>query len=684
MLFGASGLVALGSIALPGPLPSGPLAVLGTVVLATAALVRLMPWERWPTWATVVLVVPAFGLIGAAGAIGLVPNRAYSIMFVVVFAWIGAHHPPRTAWLIAPVATVAYAVPLVVTHAKPRLDAQTLLMVIVACVFVAEAIARGAERGRRVEREMRLLADNTTDVIVRCGVDGIIRYASPSVTQTLGWRPDELVGHSVVEGCHPEDLSPAAAVGAAPSGSPVTVTRRLLRADGTYCWVESVSRVVLGPDGDLEVQSSIRDITERRADQRALLDSESRYRQLVNNIPDSMVIVVDRDLRIVTAGGALLVRTGYDPGALTGQPLDRIVAPVDLETLRPRYLAAFDGCSDQFEFTGSRGTLSVVDITPIVEVDGTIDRVLAVARDISALKKAETAARRAEETYRAAFESAPVAMAQLSENGRFLRVNPALCDLLGYSADQLLATTTMALTHPDDVRESAQNIDAHARGELAINVAEKRFIHADGHAVWVTINSVPILHADGGFDFLLSHYLDDTHRKEFEARLEHLASHDPLTDLPNRYLLADRLSVALARGARSAVPVALLFIDLDGFKRINDTFGHEAGDALLAEVARRLKDMARAADTVARLGGDEFVILLDDIPQIGALAVSERMHAALVAPYRLGGHEVQIGASIGIALSAPGMTAEELLAAADRSMYLVKSDHKRRPSRART
>jgi diguanylate cyclase (GGDEF)-like protein len=163
-------------------------------------------------------------------------------------------------------------------------------------------------------------------------------------------------------------------------------------------------------------------------------------------------------------------------------------------------------------------------------------------------------------------------------------------------------------------------------------------------------------------------------RKQAELRLQHVAQHDPLTDLPNRELFHDRLDVAIARARREDEPLALLYIDLDRFKRVNDNYGHDAGDMLLREVATRLRQCVRESDTVGRFGGDEFAVLLGNLRLPGdATTVATKIRLALRHPYAIGHHRLEVTASIGIAfLSSHGEDREQLIRSADDAMYLAK------------
>jgi diguanylate cyclase (GGDEF)-like protein/PAS domain S-box-containing protein len=263
--------------------------------------------------------------------------------------------------------------------------------------------------------------------------------------------------------------------------------------------------------------------------------------------------------------------------------------------------------------------------------------------------------------------------------GRLLRVNAALCDLLGYSESELTAMTLAEISHPDEVAASQGVIEAMVAGWLTSWHGEKRLRHARGWFVWVSICTAALGDDPGRPAQAVSQVEDITLRKEAEVRLTHQALHDALTGLPNRLLLRDHLALALAHSQRTGDRVAVLFLDLDDFKAVNDLFGHSVADDVLVEVGRRLSGTLRESDTASRLGGDEFVLLcahLSDPEEIHPVA--DRVLKVVEAEMLVRGHSVDLSASIGVAVSGPGMTAEDLLRDADAAMYRAKRRGKSR------
>lgn len=282
------------------------------------------------------------------------------------------------------------------------------------------------------------------------------------------------------------------------------------------------------------------------------------------------------------------------------------------------------------------------------------------------------------EVYELAVRYAPIGVALVALDGRWLQVNRALCDLLGRSESEMLATSFQQLTHPEDLDSDLELLLETLAGVRSGYRMEKRYLKPDGSTIWAQLDVV-LVRRDSEPLYFISQLQDLGPRKEAEARLRQLALHDPLTDLPNRILMRDRLEQALRRSLRSERTPALGFIDLDDFKFINDTRGHEFGDRLLVEVGRRLSVHLRPEDTLARFGGDEFVILLDEVAdETDAAAIAYRLLACLRDPIVLGDEEHLVSASVGLVVAQAESTAEDLLRHADLAMYAAKQSGKNR------
>jgi diguanylate cyclase (GGDEF)-like protein/PAS domain S-box-containing protein len=284
------------------------------------------------------------------------------------------------------------------------------------------------------------------------------------------------------------------------------------------------------------------------------------------------------------------------------------------------------------------------------------------------------ALRRRESIFRSIFENAAIGVTLLDMERCFIRCNPAFTRLLGYSEEELIGAPFARLTHPDDIAPNEELYRSLEDGERDHFSMDKRYLRKDGSVVWVRITVSLVPAEEGTNRFTIGMLEDITARKQAEARIEYLATHDDLTDLPNRNLLHDRITQAIAHARRAGTRIALLSLDLDGFKVVNDGFGHPFGDALLKLVAARLRSLVREADTVTRQGGDEFLMLLTDLREPeAAFVVADKVRRALEQSFAPEGREVFVSASIGACVyPEDGEDAQTLIANADVAMYRAK------------
>ncbi|MDX6694680.1 MAG: hypothetical protein QOF02_2283 [Blastocatellia bacterium] len=328
---------------------------------------------------------------------------------------------------------------------------------------------------------------------------------------------------------------------------------------------------------------------------------------------------------------------------------------------------------DNFGFYAFISTMPIIAIvyftycTYFKNVEASMQQAEQAEKHVAALRESE-------ERFRSAFDHA-AGMALVAPDGRWIKVNRSLCEMLGYSQEELLATNFHAITHTDDLSPLIANIAKLLDGKLSTHQMEQRYVGKQGQMIWVLLSITVVREADAQSVNLIFQVQDITDRKRAEERLLHEAMHDVLTGLPNRALFMDHLKLSVERVKRRDDRLfAVLFLDLDRFKIVNDSLGHMVGDQLLVGIARRLETCLRPGDTVSRLGGDEFTILLEDLngaPE--AIEVAERLQKSLARPFNLNGHEVFTTVSIGIALSATGYDRpDDVLRDADTAMYRAK------------
>ena len=270
----------------------------------------------------------------------------------------------------------------------------------------------------------------------------------------------------------------------------------------------------------------------------------------------------------------------------------------------------------------------------------------------------------------------------VSDGGRLAYMSPQIRGILGYRPEELVDDPELwpSRIHPDDRAAALAAYEAHWQTGEPLR-AEYRMLGRDGTEVWLRDEAYGMPDdTQSGRQVSQGLLVDITDRKRLESKLIHDALHDPLTGLANRVLLRDHLERALARRGRSGGTIGLLFVDLDDFKRINDSYGHAAGDQILVRVAERLVGAVRAEDVVGRQSGDEFAVLLAHVRDADEAIVSaDRILGELRRPILLGAHSIVVGGTIGIAVAIePGATAEDLLTQADAAMYAAKADGKGR------
>jgi diguanylate cyclase (GGDEF)-like protein/PAS domain S-box-containing protein len=301
--------------------------------------------------------------------------------------------------------------------------------------------------------------------------------------------------------------------------------------------------------------------------------------------------------------------------------------------------------------------------------DGTPVAVVTCSEEITERKRAEAALRTSEERYRLLFERNLAGVYRARLDGRLLDCNDAVARILGYaSREEVLALTLFDLSHSRQERAASL---AQLRRHGSRSNVELRLRRKGGDSAWVLENQTLVTDADG-VELVQATFVDITDRKEFERRVEFQALHDPLTGLPNRGLLEKRLDALLSE-PEPASAFAVVFVDLDHFKSVNDTLGHATGDRLLQQAASRLRECVREDDLVTRVGGDEFVLLLPHVRKAGSGRIARQILQRMRDPFRIDEHELKVTASLGIALSPDhGDVAETLLQSADAAMYSAK------------
>ncbi len=399
----------------------------------------------------------------------------------------------------------------------------------------------------------------------------------------------------------------------------------------------------------------------------ALRKSETRLKQLIASTLDA-VISID------SAG--TVIEWNPQAAAIFGvRARDVIGRPLPLDVIGPKLAAVFEQHPRRAETTArdAHGAELAVEVSVEPVGRGAEQTFTAFIRDISERKRAQLELEKREQRFRALVEKSWSGVVLLNDDLAFSYASASTLRLLGYTEDELKGTSFLSYVHPRErqaARKIFSDIVAGARQEAQ---GELRFMHKSGTWVWLEGFAQNLLH-DHSVGAIVINYRDITQRKATEKQLEYQAYYDALTGLPNRLLFRDRVVNAIAQARRNRRAIAVMYLDLDHFKLVNDGLGHSIGDALLSEVAQRLQSCIRASDTISRLGGDEFTILLNDVADSDSAAgVARKILQSFTRSFRVESHELFVTASIGISMFPnDGEDVETLLKCADSAMYRAK------------
>ena len=417
------------------------------------------------------------------------------------------------------------------------------------------------------------------------------------------------------------------------------------------------------------------EITERMRSQEEL----RRFRMALDSSIDAIYLIDCKEMRFIDANETALETLGYSHEELLCLgPQNLKPDDGELERMNRRFdeIIQSESKNGMIQTVHQRkdgSRLPVEVYLRAVQSEGR-QLLVAVVRDITERVAAEAVLRESEERFRVAFNQAAVGLAHVAPDGRWLMVNNKLCEIVGYSSAELLRMGFQDITHPEDLVVDWALARRMIAGELDEKTREKRYLHKNGHYIWVNLTSSMVRDGDGNPKYYSTVVEDISRRKQIEEELLHLANHDALTSLPNRSLLLDRLGQALVFAGRKGRQVAVMLIDLDRFKNINDSLGHDIGDKIIVDIARRLSACVRVGDTIARLGGDEFVLIRPDVTREDAVAtMAQQILETLAQPMTIQGHEFYPTGSIGVSMyPKDGQDSQTLLKNADMAMYRAK------------
>jgi diguanylate cyclase (GGDEF)-like protein/PAS domain S-box-containing protein len=535
---------------------------------------------------------------------------------------------------------------------------------------------------RTREEELRFFAENIPEAIVYIDLERGCTFVNNVFLASRGFSREWALGKFPAD-VYPADLvrSLAPYLERAVKGEATTYERKLVLATtGEERWI----RVKLTPRKDdtgrvLGYYVVSNDVHDLKVAQDTLAEQEREMRRMIDSVPTPMVYV-DAQLRYRYANAGFARYIGRPVEDVVGRTVEAVLGPERYRQLLPALARVKAGETVHLErlveYADGSARWMIIRITPRRDSAGRFAGYYSTTSDIHEQKAVEQELRRANNLLSAHFDNTPLAVTEWDDQLRALRWSGRAESIFGWKAEDVLGRpfSTLEIVYEEDRGAIAELIRRLLAGPDNQATSLNRNYRKDGSIIWVEWHNSVLRDADGRFVSLLSLAQDVTARVRAEERLHFMATHDGLTGLPNRRLLVERLSGAISRAQRFGHRVAVMFLDLDRFKDVNDTLGHRVGDELLKDLSRRIRATLRQSDMLVRLSGDEFVILLEDLDgESGPDRVAQKILEDVLRPFPIEGHEVEVSASLGFAVyPEDGVDTESLLKNADAAMYHAK------------
>jgi diguanylate cyclase (GGDEF)-like protein/PAS domain S-box-containing protein len=533
------------------------------------------------------------------------------------------------------------------------------------------------------EARYRTIMDETHDDYFEVDLAGNYTFVNDAICRSIGCTTEDLIGkkYSVATpGDDAKKIYKAFHQIYLTGQLTKALTFKFVRKDGSFGVGELSAFPMRNGNGEIVGFRGVsHDVSERVWMEEALRQSEARYRTIMDETHDDY-FEFDLAGNYTFVNDALCRSVGYTTEELIGKKYSVTTASGDTEKIYEAfnqiYLTGQPSKALTFKFVRKDGSFGVGELSafPMRNESGEIVGFRGVSHDVTERVRMEEALRRSEERYRTILEEIEEGYYETDLAGNITFVNKATCRQFGRSEKELIGLNYRAYVPKEDIKSIYKAWNKVYRTGEPLKAYPFATNMKDGTQVFLENSISPLRNKEGKIVGFRSVSRDVTERKHFEEKLANMATHDSLTGLPNRTLLNDRLAMGLALSRRSGNRLAVMMLDLDKFKVINDTLGHDAGDQLLKSVGERLATVTRRSDTIARMGGDEFVLVLPQVSQpSNAATLAQRILDVFREPFVLDGHHLNVTTSIGIAVYPDdGKEAEILLKNADTAMYWSK------------
>ncbi|MCH1627646.1 PAS domain S-box protein [Fredinandcohnia quinoae] len=544
-------------------------------------------------------------------------------------------------------------------------------------------IGRDVTKQKKIEKEMiqvkeelELVWNYSTEVIFMLGYDGSIIKVNPAFNEMFGWEMEEITGRNLStiylqsQAYQLEEFLTRLRE----DRETLNFETRRKRRDGMIIDVMASYRPI--KKGNIIAVATYKEITEIKQVMKELKESEERYRRVLESSPEALVVLTEGIVRYINQAGLDLLKAKSSSQVIGRSALDFVHSSNRNQVIKRMSEAANqerNGDIVVHKYVSLTGDTIYAETTsaPIIE-QGQASLVL-MFRDVTTKRRAEKALRESEERFRIIAEHSMDIIKILNSKGKVIYVSPSIEGVLGYPVRNVIGKSYLEMIHPDDINKASKKFNTMLVTREYFE-AELRRVHQDGHSVWLHSDFIPVIDSDGEIEKIVVISEDVTEKRRKENELAKMAFYDHLTGLPNRRLFEDRLKQAMFTTDRTGRLTALMVLDCDKFKQINDTLGHDIGDEVIKEFAVRVRSSLRKMDTLSRVGGDEFTIVLPELRSEEEIEeVSKRILKVTEEPIHIHGNELQITTSIGISFyPTHAKNIERLFKEADQNLYKSK------------